>query len=158
MTGVERQADQAMGGDDRGEVDLERRDAEALGRGGQVHADQAGIGAQRRQAEADAPGIVLAPGRAVGAQRARPARLGGVDRSLGGQLADLVGASRIKVAGGEDEIAENAGGDDQVFPVRRISQQAGIRGVRARRHRHRCSPHQGFPRDQGLVRMAAPQA
>ena len=32
-----------MGGDDGGEVDLERRDGEALGRGGQVHADQPGI-------------------------------------------------------------------------------------------------------------------
>ena len=28
VTGVERQADQAVGGDDRGEVDLERRDGE----------------------------------------------------------------------------------------------------------------------------------
>jgi hypothetical protein len=34
VTGVERQADQAVGGDDRGEVDLECRDGEALGRGG----------------------------------------------------------------------------------------------------------------------------
>jgi hypothetical protein len=51
VTGVERQANQAVGGDDRSEVDLERRDREALGRGGQVHADQTGIAAQRRQAE-----------------------------------------------------------------------------------------------------------
>jgi hypothetical protein len=39
VTGVERQADQAVGRDDRSEVDLEGRDGEALGRGGQVHAD-----------------------------------------------------------------------------------------------------------------------
>ena len=56
MTGVEQQPDQAVGGDDRGEVDLERRDSEALGRGGQVHADQPGIAAQRRQPEADGLG------------------------------------------------------------------------------------------------------
>jgi hypothetical protein len=49
-----------VGGDDRGEVDLERRDGETLCRGGQVHADQTGVAAQRRQTEADAPGIVLA--------------------------------------------------------------------------------------------------
>ena len=83
MTGVEGEANQAMRGDDGGEVDLQGGGGEALGRGGQVHADQPGIAAQRRQPEADAPGVVLAPGRAVGAQRARPARLGGVDGGLG---------------------------------------------------------------------------
>jgi hypothetical protein len=57
---LERQPDQAVGGDDRGEVDLERRDRKTLGRGGQVHANQLGIGGKGRQAEADAPGVVLA--------------------------------------------------------------------------------------------------
>ena len=116
MTGVERQADQAVGGDDRGEVDLQGGGGEALGRGGQVHADQPGIAAQRRQAEADAPGVVLAPGRAVGAQRARPARLGGVDGGLGGELADLVGAARIEGARGQHEVAEDAGRHHQPLP------------------------------------------
>ena len=39
-----------------------RRSAAAVG----AHAEPPGIAAQRRQPEADAPGIVLAPGRAVG--------------------------------------------------------------------------------------------
>ena len=89
-----------MGGDDRGEVDLERRGREVFGRGGQVHPDQPGIAAQRRQPEADAPGVVLAPGRAVCPQRARPAGLGGVDRGLGGEVAELVGTVRIERASG----------------------------------------------------------
>ena len=116
VAGVERQADQAMGGDDGGEVDLQRRGGEALGRGGQVHADQPGIAAQRRQPEADAPGVVLAPGRAVGAQRARPARLGGVDGGLGGERADLVGTVRIERALGQHEVAEDAGRHHQPLP------------------------------------------
>jgi hypothetical protein len=86
VTGVERQPDQAVRGDDGGEVDLQGGGCESLGRGGQVHADQPGIGGKGRQAQAGAPGIVLAPGRAVGAQRARPARLSGVDGGLGGEV------------------------------------------------------------------------
>ena len=105
-----------MGRDDRGEVDLERRDGEALGRGGQVHADQPGVAAQRRQAEADAPGVVLAPGRAVGAQRARPACLGGVNRGLGGQFSDLIGVPRIEGAFWKDEVAEDAARHHQPLP------------------------------------------
>jgi hypothetical protein len=60
VTGVERQANQAVGGDDRGKVDLQGGGGEALGRGGEVHPDQPGIAAQRRQPEAGAPGVVLA--------------------------------------------------------------------------------------------------
>jgi hypothetical protein len=97
---------------------VERQPGEALGRGDQVHADQTGIAAQGRQPEAGAPGVVLAPGGAVGAQRARPARLGGVDGGLGGQLADLVGAARIERARGQHEIAEDAGRHHQ--PLRAV--------------------------------------
>jgi hypothetical protein len=60
-----------------------------------IHADQLGIAAQRRQAEASAPGVVLPPGGAVGAQRTRSARLAGVDGGQGGEVADLLGAARI---------------------------------------------------------------
>ena len=56
VTEVERQADQTVGRDDRGEVNLQGGGCEALGRGGQVHADQPGIGGKGRQFEADAPG------------------------------------------------------------------------------------------------------
>jgi hypothetical protein len=117
VTGVERQPDQAMGRDDRGEVDLERRDRETLGRGGQVHADETGIGGKGRQPEAGAPGVVLAPGRAVGTQRARPTRLGGVDGGLGRKLADLVGAARVERALWKDEISEDTGRHNQPCPV-----------------------------------------
>ena len=147
VTGVERQADQAVGGDDRGEVDLQGRDGEALGRGGQVHADQPGIAAQRRQAEAGAPGVVLAPGRAVGAQRARPARLGGVDGGLGGEVADLVGAVRIEGALGQHEVAEDAGRHHQPLPccrrknlvVRHVPSPAPPQVPLPRRPAHRMS-------------------
>jgi hypothetical protein len=70
---------------------VERQPGEALGRGDQVHADQTGIAAQCRQPEAGAPGVVLAPGGAVGAQRARPARLSSADGGLGGEFADFGG-------------------------------------------------------------------
>jgi hypothetical protein len=60
VTGVERQADQAVRGDDGGEMDLQGGGCEPLGHGGQVHADQTGIGGKGRQAKAGAPGVVLA--------------------------------------------------------------------------------------------------
>jgi hypothetical protein len=116
LSGVERQTDQAVGGDDRGEVDLERRNSETLGRGSQVHADQAGIGGKGRQAKVGAPGVVLAPSRAVGAQRARSACLSGVNRGLGDELADLVGAVRVERAFWKDEVAEDAGRHHQPLP------------------------------------------
>ena len=144
-----------MGGDDRGEVDLERRDREALGRGGQVHADQTRIAAQRRQPEADAPGVVLAPGRAVGAQRARPARLGGVDGGLGGQLADLVGAAWIEGARGQHEIAEDAGRHHQPLPCCRRKYLA-VRHVPSPAPPHVPLPPVGAPTACRGTRVAFP--
>jgi hypothetical protein len=63
-----------------------------------------------------APRVVLAPDGAVGAQRARPACLGGVDGGLGGKLADLVGSAGVERARGEHEIAEDAGRDHEPRP------------------------------------------
>jgi hypothetical protein len=145
VTGVKRQADQAMGRDDRGEVDLQGGGGEALGRGGQVHADQLGIAAQRRQAEADAPGVVLAPGGAVGAQRAGPASLGGVDGGLGGELADLVGAARIEGAGRQHQVAEEAGRHHQPLPCCRSKNLA------VRHFPSPAPPHVSLPRHTDVL-------
>ena len=84
-----------------------RRGPRALiGAADDVHGDGVGIGGERFAAEAAAPGLVLAPGRAVGAAGAVAAGAGGVDRGAAGELLELGGAGG---AVGHGERAEQGG-------------------------------------------------
>ena len=108
---VERAAGEQMGGADRREMHADRADGEALiGAADDVHGDGVGIGGERFAAEAVAPGLVLPPGRAVGAAGAVAAGAGGVDRGAAGQLLELGGAGG---AVGHGERAEQGGLQDQ---------------------------------------------
>ena len=65
-----------------------------------------GSAGERFAAEAAAPGLVLAPGRAVGAAGAVAAGAGGVDRGAAGQLFEL---GRVGGAVGHGERTEQGG-------------------------------------------------
>ena len=111
MAQVERAAGEQVRGADRGEMDADRADGEALiGAADHVHGDGVGIGGERFAAEAVAPGLVLPPGGAVGAAGAVAAGAGGVDRGAAGQLFELGGAGG---AVGHGERAEQGGLQDQ---------------------------------------------
>lgn len=145
---VERHPGEQVGGADRGEIHPQDADRNALvGATGGVHGQQLRVAAQRLAAQAAAPRLEAAPGRAVDPVGAVAAGAAGIFRGAGGDVLQL---GRAGGPAGHDQVAQQVGAQDVAGVLRRC----GALGRRpaAAASRAGFGAGEGSCRGQGRVR------